>query len=155
MTEAMFYHLTRRRLEQTLPELLSRTLARQWRAVVRCGSEARRDDLNRLLWTFREESFLPHGVAADGHTERQPIYLTCEPEAPNGAQVLFLVDGAAAEAAELGGFERVCLLFDGRDTEATSAARGQWKAWTDAGIAAAYWAEGAGGKWEKKAEAGG
>lgn len=154
MAEALFYHLTRRSLAEALPQMLMMTLQRGWKAVVRCGSKERVEDLNRLLWTFADESFLPHGASGDGHAERQPIYLTAGEETPNAPDVLFLVDGAGATPAEIAKFERCCLLFDGRAPDAVAAARLAWKEITDAGVKAAYWAEGAGGKWEKKAEKG-
>lgn len=152
MAEALFYHLTIRALDVVLPELLHRTLAKDWRAVVRCGSRARVEDLNRRLWTFDDASFLPHGAAGDGRPERQPIYLTAGDETPNDADVLFLVDGADASPEEIAGFARVCLLFDARDDEAVAAARRRWKAVVDAGLPAVYWAEEPGGRWVKKAE---
>lgn len=151
MAEALFYQLQSRTLEQALPGLLEKSLAKGWRALVRCGGADRAEALGRALWTYSDESFLPHGGPADGRAERQPIYLTAGPEAPNGAQILFLVDGAAAEPAEIQGFARCCLLFDGRDPEALTAARAAWKAVTDAGVDAVFWAE-KGGGWEKKAE---
>ena len=152
MAEALFYHLTLRPLEIALPELLQRTLMKNWRAVVRCGVQARVDDLNRRLWTYDDASFLPHGAAGDGHAERQPIYLTAGEETPNAPDLLFLIDGAEARSEEFARFERVCLMFDGRDPDAVAAARAQWKAVVAAGVPAIYWAEESGGKWVKKAE---
>lgn len=152
MAEAVFYQLTRRRLEQTLPDLLTKTLAKGWRAVVRCGAEPRVEALNRALWVFSNESFLPHGAAADGNPEAQPIYLTAGEETPNDAQVLFLVDGAGADPAEMARFERCMLIFDGGDPEALKRARAAWKGAVDAGVDAVYWAETPGGGWEKKSE---
>ena len=153
--ETYFYHLTRRRLEQVLPGLLQRTLEQGWRAVVRAGSDARVDDLDRLLWSFAEESFLPHGSAAAGFAERQPIYLTAGDEIPNCANVLFLTDGVVAEAEALRVFRRACVLFDDRDAEAKRRARAFWKSVSGAGLPAVYFAEKENGGWEKKAEAGG
>lgn len=151
MAELLFYHLTRRRLEQVLPELLEKTLQRGWRAVVKGGSEERIDALNGALWTYGRASFLPHGMKADGFSDKQPIYLTTEDERPNGAQVLFLVDGA--DTAEVAAYERVCDLFDGNDEEAVQAARARWKHAKDAGHKLTYWqqSEDTGG-WVKKAE---
>lgn len=150
MTELLFYHLTRRRLEQVLPELLEKTLQRGWRAVVKGGSEERIDALNGTLWTYSRASFLPHGTKADGFADRQPIYLTTEDERPNGAQVLFLVDGA--DTADAASYERVCDLFDGNDEEAVAAARLRWKRAKDAGHTLTYWQQGETGGWVKKAE---
>ena len=84
-TEIYFYHLERRSLEDVLPTLLERSLERGWRAAVQAASEERVEALNTLLWTYREESFLPHGTARDGSPEAHPIYLTATEDNPNGA----------------------------------------------------------------------
>lgn len=152
MSEAIFYHLTRRPLEAALPELLEKTLERGWRAVVRCGSAERAEALNARLWTYRDESFLPHGMAADGEPAGQPVYLTAGPEIPNEAAILFLVDGAEAEPSEMARFERCCVMFDGNDPEMTGRARAAWKAATEAGLPAVYWAQDENGRWVKKQE---
>ena len=65
MTEVLFYHLEHQALEGALPGLIERTLARDWRAVIQAGSEERVEALDTLLWTYREESFLPHGTRRD------------------------------------------------------------------------------------------
>src|SRR6476619_4747087 len=87
MTEIYFYHLERRSLEEVLPSLLERSLERGWRAVVQAASEERVEALDTLLWTYREESFLPHGTKRDGDPDMQPVYLTTSEEHPNGATV--------------------------------------------------------------------
>ncbi len=141
MAEVFFYHLTTSPLERTLPDLLERTLARGWTAVLRVGSEATLAGFDRLLWTFRQDAFLPHGTPASPHPERQPVYLTAGPEVPNGARLLMLVEGAGAEPSEMASFDRTCLLFDGTDPDALARARGDWRAVTEAGLAAVYWAQ--------------
>lgn len=149
VTEVLFYHLERQPLERVLPSLLEKTLERGWKAVVRVGSEERLEALDIALWTYRDESFLPHGTRKDGNAELQPIYLTTGDETPNGAGVAFLVDGAETEAFE--GFMRIVYLFDGRDEEAVSLARRQWKAAKAANSTVTYWQQNAKGRWEKKA----
>ena len=149
MTEVLFYHLEHQPLERVLPSLVERTLERGWRAVVQAGSEERVEALDTLLWTYREESFLPHGTRRDGNSAAQPIYLTSNEENPNGAGVRFLVDGA--ETAELSGYDRVVYLFDGRDETAVAKAREQWKAAKGAGCQVTYWQQSGEGRWEKKA----
>ena len=97
MTEVLFYHLEHQPLERVLPSLVEKTLERGWRAVVQAGSEERVEALDTLLWTYREESFLPHGTKRDGNPDVQPVYLTTSEDNPNGATVRFLVDGAEAQ----------------------------------------------------------
>lgn len=148
MAEALFYHLTARPLETALPDLLERTLAKGWRAVVRCGTAERMEALDRHLWTYTDESFLPHAASGIEDAARQPIYLTTGEDVPNGADVLFLVDGA--ETADFTGFERVVILFAAADDEAVALARTQWKRATDT-VKATYWQQD-GGRWIKARE---
>lgn len=148
MTEIRFYHLTRKRLEEALPELLEKCLERGWRAVVMAGSPERVEALAQHLWTWRERSFLPHGTARDGEAEHQPIWLTAADEAPNDATVLFLTDGA--ESQSLDRYDLVCTLFDGKEDQAVIAARGLWRAWKAAGHSLTYYQQSAAGGWERK-----
>src|ERR1700687_993717 len=122
MTEIVFYQLRRPPLEQVLPALLEKSLERGWRVAVQVASEERLEALDSHLWTYREEGFLPHGTDRESEAAAQPILLTLGDDNPNGADVRFLVDGAAMPA-EIGQYRRVVLLFDGEDAEAIPAAR--------------------------------
>ena len=148
-TEVLFYHLEQQGLEKVLPSLVEKTLERGWRAVVQAGSPERLAAIDLALWTYKEDSFLAHGTAKDGHAEEQPVYLTTGPETPNGAGVRFLVDGAETEA--FSGFVRIVYLFDGNDADAVARARTQWTAAKEASCPVTYWQQSAAGKWEKKA----
>jgi DNA polymerase-3 subunit chi len=150
MAEILFYHLTHSSLEQNLPDLLEKTLARGWRALVRCGSAAGLAALDDRLWTFRDDAFLPHGTSAGAHPALQPVYMTLGAENPNAADVLMLVDGARAPVEEMARFTRACLIFDGADADMVEAARRDWRAVRDAGLTAVYWAQ-EDGRWTRKA----
>ncbi len=152
MGAAYFYHLTQRPLEVTLPLLLGKALQAGWRVAVRGRDPGRMGWLDQKLWLGAEDSFLPHGLAGGPHDADQPVLLTTGAERPNGAMCVMAVDGAEVAPDEVQALERVCILFDGNDTDAVTIARGQWKALTAAGCSAQYWSE-ASGKWEKKAEA--
>ena len=150
MAEVLFYHLTQTPLERTLPELLEKSLQRGWRVLVKGGNADRLAFLDEKLWTYRDDSFLPHGASGEG-AEHQPVYLTIGDEEPNQANILFLVDGAAYPFEKMNSFDRVCVLFDGNDADAVSAARDDWKATTAAKLPAKYWAQ-EDGSWTQKAE---
>jgi DNA polymerase-3 subunit chi len=148
-TEVLFYHLERQPLERVLPNLLQRTLERGWRAVVQIGSAERLEALDAHLWTFADDSFLPHGTLKEGAPERQPILLTLGDENPNSAGVRFLLDGADMEAYE--GYVRIVVMFDGHDQDALAAARRQWQRVKTQGCKATYWRQSDSGRWEQKA----
>lgn len=146
MAEIGFYHLTRTALDVALPKLLGRVLETGGRAVVKASSEERVAALDTALWLCPDPDWLPHGTRATGEADLQPIWLTTEDEAPNGARFLFLVEGATS--ARLDAFERVFDLFDGRDEEAVAAARQRWAAAKAAGHTLTYWRQTERG-WEK------
>jgi DNA polymerase-3 subunit chi len=148
VTEIRFYHLSQSSLEQALPQLLEKVLERGMRAVVMAGSAERVEALTQHLWTYRENSFLPHGNAKDGNAAMHPIWLTEKDENPNSANVLMLTDGAAAQ--DLTVYEMVCEVFDGAQEENVTAARARWKTYKDNGHTLTYWQQGERG-WEKKA----
>ncbi len=146
MTEVLFYHLTEHTLERALPGLLDKCLERDWKVVVQTGSQERCKALDSHLWTWRDDSFLPHAMEGDGALH--PIWLTTETDNPNGAAVRFLVDGA--EPGDLSAYTRAIYMFDGHDNEAVAQARARWKAEKEAGHDITYWQQNMGGGWEKK-----
>jgi DNA polymerase-3 subunit chi len=148
MTEVLFYHLDRQPLERVLPELLEKCLERGWRAVVQLGSEERCEAIDAHLWTYRDEGFLPHGTAKDGHADAQPVFLTTRDDNPNGATVRFVADGA--DLPDAVGYTRIVMLFDGNDNDAVDRAREAWKAAKSAGHDATYWQQSDRGRWERK-----
>lgn len=148
MAEIGFYHLLATPLERALPRLLERARAQGYPILVRCGSPERVAQLDALLWTYDETSFLPHGSARDGNPAVQPIWLTEGDENPNGATMLVLVDGVAA--GDLSSFARCADLFDGADENALEAARARWRRARDAGHSLTYWQQ-TGSGWERRA----
>lgn len=148
MTEVLFYQLTSRTLEEVLPGLLERCLERDWRVVVQSGSPERLQGLDAHLWTYRDESFIPHSMVRDETQGAQPVWLTSEDDNPNGASVRFLIDGARAD--DIGSYSRVIYLFDGYDNETLESACERWKTEKAAGHEVTYWQQDEAGRWNKK-----
>jgi DNA polymerase III subunit chi len=150
MTEILFYHLHRQPLEKVLPTLLEKSLERGWRVVVQAASEERVEALDAHLWTFSDDSFLPHGTASDPQAHAQPILLTVEGDNRNGANVRFLVDGADLPS-DAASYHRIVLIFDGEDPDAVAAARTRWSDAKAAGFEVTYWQPDEHGRWQRKA----
>jgi len=151
MTETLFYHLERRALEDVLPGLVEKSLQRGWRAAIKTDSAERSDALDTLLWTYDDQSFLPHAQAGDGDPAAQPVLISVEEGNPNSAQIFFYVGGAMpADWNGLQELARVVLLFDGKDSQALADARAAWKEAKAAGHDVTYWKETPAGKFEKQ-----
>ena len=150
MTEILFYHLQHQPPERVLPTLLEKSIERGWRVVVQAALEERVAALDAHLWTFRDDSFLPHGTARDPDAREQPIVLTLDDDNPNGATVRFLLDGAGVPSDAVA-YQRIVLLFDGEDPDALAAARARWSETKAAGFDVTYWQPDEHGRWQRKA----
>ena len=142
-----FYHLVASPLERVLPKIAERVVEGGARLVVVATSEAQRAGIDRLLWSYAPESFLPHAQAGGEGDADQPVLISAEVAAPNGARNVALVDGVWRDAAL--DFDRAFHLFDG---DSVAAARVAWKALADRdGVERRYWKQGEGGGWEQAA----
>jgi DNA polymerase-3 subunit chi len=149
MTEVLFYHLQNMPIENVLPPLLEKSLERGWRVVVQSTSLERTEALDAHLWTYSDDSFLPHATAQVADAEDQPIILAVEDTNPNGAHVRFLIDNAALPA-DTERYERVVLVFNGEDEEALGAARQAWKDCKARGFEVTYWQADDRGRWQRR-----
>ena len=147
MSRIDFYHLQKQTLEEVLPKLLMKSCSSGKKVVVKIGTEERLEQMNSYLWTFQDESFLPHGSKKDGFAEQQPIWLTLQDDNPNAAEFLFLIDGAQAIPDKTANYERIFNIFDGN---AEDKARKLWKEYKTAGFDVFYWQQDNSGKWQQK-----
>ena len=145
-----FYHLQKQSLEDVLPKLLEKAYSTSKKIKVKIGNELRVDFINSLLWTYNEESFLPHGTNKDGFAEMQPIFLSSDDTVPNHAEYLFLVDGAMVNTDVLLNFERVFNIFGSTDNETLVKAREFWKELKKENIELHYWQQDNSGRWIEK-----
>ena len=149
-TEIHFYHLLTTPLEKALPRLMDKALKSGMRAVI-YGTEQQVDMLDRTLWTFTPNAFLPHGTHKDPMPEEQPVYLSPKLENPNGATLLVITHGEQPPIDEA--FTRVIDIFDGGNENEVAAARQRWSDYKKSGHPLTYIKQNDEGGWEKAAEA--
>jgi DNA polymerase-3 subunit chi len=145
--EVWFYHLERASLEDVLPDLLEKTLARGWRALVWSRDLERLNRLDERLWTWRDDSFLPHGMAHEALAERQPILLSTTIEPLNGAAALFVLDG---DPGELRDFARTVIIFEGQADAELDQARDLWARYRKQGLETVYWRQNEARGWTRQ-----
>ena len=147
-TEHWFYHLGRGTVLGALPPLLEKVLERGWRALVRSPDPDALAALDQVLWTYRPDSFLPHGLSSEPRAEAQPVLLTSAAENENQASAVILLHGAQAPALE--GVQRCITMFDDADTGALAVARERWKSLRQSGAACSYWRQDDHGRWSRQ-----
>ena len=118
-----FYHLEADPLERVLPSIAQKVLGSGGRLLVVAEEEALLAALDRQLWTFAPDSFLPHGRADGASPEAQPVLLSSEVTPLNGATNIVLADGRWRDEAL--SFERAFYFFDSTSLDE---ARQSWRA---------------------------
>ncbi len=150
MTEVSFYHLQQQPIEQVLPVLLHKILARGWKAIIETTIAERVKALDDHLWMFSEDDFLPHATASDVEADYDPIIILSDASTPIKAHVRFYIDQAPL-SDNITDYERIIVLFDGNDNNALNNAREQWKHVKSLSIDATYWQQDDDKRWIKKA----
>jgi DNA polymerase-3 subunit chi len=135
-----FYQLTRDPAEKVLPAIAQRILDNKGRLLIISDDAGQLDAISAALWTARADSFLAHAKLGESDDALQPILLSHDTDAPNGAKFVALADGNWRAVTE--DFERIFYLFP---PEQTDNARSVWRTLGD-GVERRYWKQD-GGKW--------
>jgi len=142
-----FYHLTAQPLDRVLPRIAERVVETGGRLLVVSESAVQRIALDKLLWAYSAESFLPHAQAGGENDANQPILIAGSAAAANAARNIALADGVWRDEAL--GFDRAFHFFD---EDRIAEARRSWKALADRpGVERRYWKQNSAGKWEQAA----
>ncbi len=142
-----FYHLAASPLDRVLPAIAQKVIDGGGRLVIVSGDDAQRAALDRALWTFAPESFLPHAQAGGDTDADQPVLIAASSEAVNGARNAALVDGRWRDEALT--FDRAFHFFD---EDSVVAARAAWKALADRDdVERQYWKQDENGRWAQAA----
>ncbi len=137
-----FYQLSRDPVEQALPLIARATKGAGQRLLVVSEDPAALDRISEGLWERLPEAFLAHGRAGQAHADRQPVLLSHDCRAENGARFIALADGLWREDAA--GFERAFLMFG---ESRLQGARDCWRMLGQRdGVERHYWKQD-GGKW--------
>ncbi|MAP94153.1 MAG: DNA polymerase III subunit chi [Ponticaulis sp.] len=146
--EWWFYHLERPPLSAALAPLFEKCLERGWRVIVSSQNASQLSELDAELWKWRDDSFLPHGMAGE-HGSRQPVLLTGGMNNENKSDILVLLSGQDCETADQP-YQRVMVVFEDADMSARNTARLQYKRARDDGMTVRYFQQTPAGGWSEK-----
>jgi DNA polymerase-3 subunit chi len=148
MTDIRFYHMEQATLDQALPMIVMKAWQSGENVMVRVPDKREASRLNDLLWSFRADSFIPHGMDSDKNADQQPVFVTANDENVNEANILILTHGCTHPSVV--DFKMTCEMLDGRVDSQITDARARWKTYKDDGHDLTYWQQDENGKWGKK-----
>lgn len=110
--EFSIYQAVSGNLTSVVVKLLEKTYLSGKKGVFFSPITERVELINKTLWTFSTNAFIPHGDKKMGFEDQQPIYFTDTFKNPNKATVLILVDVFDLTNELYNGFERIILIFE-------------------------------------------
>lgn len=136
-TKVDFYVLTatdaRSRLT-TACRLAEKAFEQGLRVAVRTAGTGETAELDDLMWTFSDRSFVPHGVwpAEPDFASATPVMISSSPPPDSHQDVL--INLGTDLPPDFGRYTRVCEIVSGEET-AKRQARARWRGYKDAGLA--------------------
>ena len=141
-----FYLAGTQPVERVLPLIARAAKKAGQRMLVVAAEPNLLDRLDAALWEQFPEDFLAHGRADAAHAGRQPVLLSADCAAANGATLVALADGRWRDEAEQ--FDRALLFFD---EAGRAAARETWRLFDQREDVTREFHELEGAKWVQKA----
>jgi len=116
---------------QVTCRLVERIHGEGLRLYVRAASEQEARHLDRLLWTFRQQSFIPHGLRGETDSDLTPVLIGWNGDAPDTRPILINLAPALPPGFER--YERVCEAVD-HDPAIRAAARERFRSYRRSGL---------------------
>lgn len=111
--ELSFYQTFDGNLVSSAVRLLEKIYMSEKRCVVHSPIDDRLSVVDKALWTFSTNAFIPHGGKETGMSDVQPIFFSKSVANPNAAVILMLIDSFDYQQwSEKFAFERVLFIFE-------------------------------------------
>ncbi len=149
MAEIRFYHLQSQTIEQALPKLAELVLKSGNKGIIKVADKNIAKQIDKALWAYSPESFLPHDVEGSKYPKEQELFITSREENPAEAKMALFVNCEKLEDLSL--FDRVLYMFEGKLDKIITTAREDYKNYKTQGHEMSYWQQSDQGRWEQKA----
>lgn len=110
--EINIYQAAEGKLVSVVIKLLEKAYASGQKSVFFSPISERIDLIDKTLWTFSTNAFIPHGSYKFGFPEKQPIYFTNKYENPNDANILAITDTLEIPDSFMNNFEKIMFIFE-------------------------------------------
>ncbi len=133
MTKIDFYNLPEDGSDKRLPfscRLVEKIHALGHRVFVHAASREQAEDIDRMLWTRNQESFVPHALCGSDLADRSPVLIGHDADPPEPCDVL--VNLTLEVPVFFSRFQRVAEIVDG-DAAARERSRANYRFYKERG----------------------
>ncbi|MDC3108146.1 DNA polymerase III subunit chi [Paracoccaceae bacterium] len=139
LEKAFFYNVYQRDVVADIAWLTENIFKKNNKIVIFCTDQETAEVVNDFLWSYRDDSFIPHSIKKNGGSSLCPILVATDLNEVYEHNVLLALNGALIKEKDWQGFAKIYYFFDDQDIKEKDNARFMWKSFSSLDIDCKYW----------------
>ena len=139
MKEFFFYNITARNFFKDSAILIESLFKEGIKVLILCPDEEVTSFFDDFLWSFKEESFIPHKVWDKDTNQLETILISKEQLSIENFKTLIVLKGSRVDTDYCNRFEKTYYFFDDNNDDEKKLARTLWRESIRLGAKCKYW----------------
>ena len=139
LEKAFFYKSSHRDVVRDIAWLTESIFKKNNRIVIFCTDQETAEVVDDFIWSYRDDSFIPHSIKKHRETSLDPILVTTDLDGSYEHNVLLALNGVLIKEKDWQRFAKVYYFFDDQDSREKENARAMWKSFSSLAVNCKYW----------------
>ena len=139
LEKAFFYNSSHRDVVRDIAWLTENIFKKNNRIVIFCTDHETAEVVDDFIWSYRDDSFIPHSIKKHRETSLDPILVTTDLDGGYEHNVLVALNGVLIKENDWQRFTKIYYFFDDQDSEEKETARSMWKSFSSLDVNCKYW----------------
>ena len=139
LEKAFFYNASHRDVVADIAWLTENIFKKNNRIIIFCTDQETAELVDEFLWSYRDDSFIPHSLKKYGEASHNPILVTTDLDEGYDHNVLLAFNGVLIKKNDWQRFAKIYYFFDDQDIKEKENARSMWKIFSSLDVDCKYW----------------
>jgi len=139
LQKAFFYNASHRDVVADITWLTENIFKKNNSIVIFCTDQETAKVVDDFLWSYKEDSFLPHALKKHEEVSLNPILVSTDLDEGFEHNVLIALNGVLINEKDWQRFAKIYYFFDDQDMTEKENARSMWKSFSSLDIDCKYW----------------
>jgi len=139
LEKAFFYNSSHRDVVKDIAWLTENIFKKNNRIVIFCTDQETAEVVDDFIWSYRDDSFIPHSIKKHRETSLDPILVTTDLDGGYEHNVLLALNGVLIKEKDWQRFAKIYYFFDDQDSGEKENARSMWKSFSSLDVNCKYW----------------
>ena len=139
MKEFFFYNITARDAFKDSAILIEKLFKQRIKVLILCADDEVTSFFDDFLWSFKEESFMPHKVLDRDASQLETIIISKKQLTMEDFKTLIVLKGSIVNTDYCNRFEKTYYFFDDNNDDEKKLARNLWREAVKLGTRCKYW----------------